>query len=185
MTDPIARQRRKLLFLAALFFLPIAASFTLYYATSWRPVGKSNHGELIVPARPVPEVPDSLRGKWVLAYVGDGRCDADCQRSLVFARQTRLSLNQEMDRVVRVLFATTDCCDQDYLDREHQGLKVLDLGDAAAREPLLAVLPAQDREHSLFIIDPLGNLVMRYDTRDDPRGLLTDLKKLLQLSHIG
>ncbi len=185
MSDHRARQRRKLLFLVALFFLPVIASFTLYYATDWRPEAQSAHGELVTPARPLPEVAADLRGKWVLAYVGDGRCDADCQRSLVFARQTRLSLNQEMDRVVRVLFATAECCDQAYLDREHEGLKVIELNDAAAGEALLAVLPPQDRQHSLYIIDPLGNLVMRYDTREEPRGLLSDLKKLLRLSHIG
>ncbi len=45
--------------------------------------------------------------------------------------------------------------------------------------------PTADRAHSLYIVDPLGNLVMRYDTRDTPKGLLDDLKKLLKLSHIG
>ncbi len=47
-------------------------------------------------------------------------------------------------------------------------------------------LPARrSRQHTLFIVDPLGNLVMRFDVRTDPRGLLDDLKKLLKLSHIG
>ncbi len=56
-----------------------------------------------------------------------------------------------------------------------------------ARKPrsLVAAFPAADRERSLYIVDPLGNLVMRYDTRDTPKGLLDDLKKLLKLSHIG
>ena len=45
--------------------------------------------------------------------------------------------------------------------------------------------PLQDRANWLFIVDPLGNLVMRYDARDNPKGLLEDLKKLLKLSHIG
>ena len=45
--------------------------------------------------------------------------------------------------------------------------------------------PAGEREHTLFIVDPLGNLMMSYDARQDPHGLLEDLKKLLRLSHIG
>ena len=72
-----------------------------------------------------------------------------------------------------------------YLDREHEGIKVFDVSDDAARAELLALIPPEDREHSLYVVDPLGNLVMRYDTRENPRGLLTDLKKLLKLSHIG
>jgi hypothetical protein len=47
------------------------------------------------------------------------------------------------------------------------------------------VFPVADREQSLFIVDPLGNLMMRYDVRQNPKGLLQDLKKLLSLSHIG
>lgn len=185
MTEHVARQRRKLLLLVAIFFLPIAASFLLYYATDWRPRAQSNHGELFMPARPMPEAAAKLNGKWVLAYVGNGGCDADCQRSLVFARQTRLSLGQDADRVERALLATSDCCDLAYLDREHAGIKVFDVSEPGARDALLAVVPPQDRQHSLYIIDPLGNLVMRYDTREEPRGLLSDLKKLLRLSHIG
>jgi hypothetical protein len=50
---------------------------------------------------------------------------------------------------------------------------------------LTGQFPSRDREHSLYVVDPLGNLVMRYDAREDPKGLLTDLKKLLKLSHIG
>jgi hypothetical protein len=42
-----------------------------------------------------------------------------------------------------------------------------------------------DLKHTLFVVDPLGNLVMRYDVRKEPAGLLDDLRKLLKLSHIG
>jgi hypothetical protein len=50
---------------------------------------------------------------------------------------------------------------------------------------VLNVFPVEARAQSLFIVDPLGNLMMRYDVRQDPKGLLQDLKKLLSLSHIG
>ncbi len=123
--------------------------------------------------------------KWTLLYAGDGACDANCRRALIFARQTRLSLNQEMDRVNRVFLATGHCCDRDYLEREHAGLVVLDAASDPQLAAVVAALPTTDRDFSLFIVDPLGNLVMRYDTREDPRGLLEDIKKLLKLSHIG
>jgi hypothetical protein len=180
------RQRRTMLLLIALFFVPIAAAFVLYYGTSWRPSGGTNHGELYSPARPLPASTAPLADKkWTLVYAGDGACDEDCRRALVFARQTRLSLNQEMERVNRVFLATGHCCDREYLDREHAGLVVLDSSVDPQLAAVVAALPATDRAWSLYIVDPLGNLVMRYDTRSDPHGLLDDLKKLLNLSHIG
>jgi len=83
-----------------------------------------------------------------------------------------------------VLLATASCCENEYLAREHQGLVVLD-GSTPAMSPLLAQFPPEDRAHSVYVVDPRGNLVMRYDARKEPKGFLTDLKKLLKLSHIG
>ena len=176
--------RRFLYLLVAVFFVPIFAAFVMYYGMDWRPAKQTNHGELYQPARPLPAASTVLRDKWSLVYVGDGACDADCRTALVFARQTRLSLNQELTRVDRVLLATANCCDRAYLDAEHAGLTLVD-GAAPALAEFVAAFPTADRAVSLFVVDPLGNLVMRYDVRQDPKGLLTDLKKLLKLSHIG
>ncbi len=110
---------------------------------------------------------------------------SDCRTALVFARQTRLSLNKEMDRVNRVLLATDNCCDVAYLKKEHDGIKVFDVSAPEDKAQLMAVLPEVDLKHTLFVVDPLGNLVMRYDVRKEPAGLLDDLRKLLKLSHIG
>ncbi len=99
-------------------------------------------------------------------------------------RQTRLSLNNDMTRMERVFLATANCCAREYLQQEHTGLVVLDASGSAA-QPLLAQFPQEGREHTLFVVDPLGNLMMGYDARENPRGLLEDLKRLLRLSHIG
>ncbi|MDR2215906.1 MAG: hypothetical protein LBE59_08710 [Nevskiaceae bacterium] len=188
MTRPVS-QRRTMLLLLALFGLPLVVSFVLYYATDWRPPNSSNHGQLFSPTIALDEAATpgdalaALKGKWSLLVVGNGDCGADCQRNLIFARQTRLSLNQEMDRVNRVFLVTGQCCDREYLNREHPGLTLIEPG--ATVDVLLQRIPAPDREHSVFVVDPLGNLVMRYDSREDPKGFLTDIKKLLKLSHIG
>jgi cytochrome oxidase Cu insertion factor (SCO1/SenC/PrrC family) len=189
------RNLRTVGLLAAIFFLPLIFSFYMYYGSDWRPAASTAHGELYRPAKPLPqaELRDSkgqvaavnpLSEKWSLVYIGGGACDEACKSSLYFMRQTRLSLNNEMTRINRVFLATSACCDNEFLDREHAGLLSLDASgpDAAA---LVAAFPATDRERSLYVVDPLGNLVMRYDTRDTPKGLLDDLKKLLKLSHIG
>jgi cytochrome oxidase Cu insertion factor (SCO1/SenC/PrrC family) len=189
------RNLRTVGLLAAIFFLPLIVSFYMYYGSGWRPAGSTAHGELYQPARPLPpaELRDSkgqvgpvnvFSEKWALVYIGGGACDDVCKNSLYFMRQTRLSLNNEMTRVNRVFLATSDCCDNEFLDREHPGLLTLDASGPEGAD-LVAAFPETDRERSLYIVDPLGNLVMRYDTRDTPKGLLDDLKKLLKLSHIG
>jgi hypothetical protein len=198
-----SRNLRTLAALAALFFLPLLASAWLYYGAGWRPGGHINHGELIQPPRPLPRVelsavtlvgqprrespavdPTLFRSKWTLVYVGDGSCDASCRDTLYVMRQTRLALGTDMTRLARVFLATANCCDNDYLAREHAGITVLDATGAAAA-PLLSQFPGADRAHTLFVVDPLGNLMMRYDVRRDPRGLLVDLRRLLELSQIG
>jgi hypothetical protein len=98
-------------------------------------------------------------------------------------RQTRLALGTDQTRLARVFLVTANCCAKDYLAHEHAGMTVLDATGAAA-EPLLSLFPG-DRAHAVFIVDPLGNLMMRYDVRRDPPGLLVDLKRLLELSQIG
>jgi cytochrome oxidase Cu insertion factor (SCO1/SenC/PrrC family) len=191
-----ARNLRLLALLGGLFFLPLAIAFWVYYGTAWRPVRTVNHGELITPARPLPPIhlqpavatnvapAELFHHKWSLVYIGDGQCDDTCRKSLYVMRQTRLSLNNEMPRVERVFLATAHCCTEDFLAHEHPGLQVFDASSAAAAS-LLSVFPVEEREQTLFIVDPLGNLMMRYDVRENPKGLLQDLKKLLSLSHIG
>jgi len=193
-----ARNLRMVAGLAALFFVPLLASAWLYYGTSWRPGGHTNHGELIQPPRPLPPVdlprialggelavpdPTLFRSKWTLVYIGDGSCDASCRATLYVMRQTRLALGTEMTRLARVFLVTGNCCAKDYLARQHAGITILDASGSASA-PLLGRFPG-DRAHTLYIVDPLGNLMMRYDVRRDPRGLLVDLRRLLELSQIG
>jgi hypothetical protein len=191
-----ARNLRTVGALAALFLLPLALSFCIYYGTAWRPGGHVNHGTLIAPPRPLPalalprtapgeaETAETFRGAWTLVYVGDSKCDADCRQALLVMRQTRLGLNADMARVGRVWLVTGSCCAGGVAAAPEPGLIALDATGARARA-LLGAFPTAAREHSLFVVDPLGNLMMRYDARADPHGLLIDLQKLLRLSHIG
>ena len=194
--DLRARNLRTLALLAALFVVPLALAFFTYYGTAWRPLARVNHGQLILPARALspgalpqllpadPAAAALFRDQWSLVYIGNGSCLAACQQALYVMRQTRLSLNNEMTRVARVFLVTADCCAREFLEHAHAGLLVVDAAGPAA-QPLLTQFPAVDREHTLFVVDPLGNLMMSYDARENPRGLLEDLKKLLRLSHIG
>lgn len=178
-----ARNLRTLGALAALFILPLAVAFFAYYATSWRPLGHVNHGVLITPVRTL-TMGSQFRGHWSLVYVGDGACGEECRQALTVMRQTRLGLNNDMTRMERVFLATANCCARDFLASQHPGLKVVDATDAAG-VVLVREFPGAGRAHRVYIVDPLGNLMMSYDARQNPHGLLEDLKKLLRLSHIG
>jgi hypothetical protein len=188
------RNLRTLALLAGLFLLPLLVSFWMYYATDWRPALRVNHGELITPARPLPaaNLPIVLgspskgtlfKHSWSLIYIGGGTCEEACRHSLYVMRQARLALNSDMARVERVFLVTGDCCDRSFLSQEHAGIVVVDASGADARI-LLNTFP-EERRNSLFIVDPLGNLLMSFDTRQNPKGLLQDLQKLLRLSSIG
>jgi hypothetical protein len=181
------RNLRTVAVLAALFFTPLLASAWLYYGMGWRPSGAINHGELIQPPRPLPRQatdPSLFRGTWSLVYIGDGSCDAACRGTLFVMRQTRLALGTDQTRLARVFLVTANCCDRDYLAREQAGMTIFDTAGAGGTQ-LLDLFPPGDRAHTLFVVDPLGNLMMRYDVRREPGGLLVDLKRLLELSQIG
>jgi cytochrome oxidase Cu insertion factor (SCO1/SenC/PrrC family) len=196
------RGRRQLIFLASLFFVPLLVAFWLYYGSAgWRPVGGTNKGDLIDPAVPLPAAvlakpdgthtsADFLQGKWTIAYVGDGACDERCRKALYLSRQSWIALNKDMDRVQRVFLATGPRVDTQFVAKEHVDLQVAMLGDDTASQALLEKFPAFDgvapaAAGRLYLIDPLGNLVLSYSAAAPDKALLTDVKKLLRLSHIG
>ena len=195
MTDSRARGRRNFLLLAAMFLVPVFVVFAMYYGGLWSPSGSSAKGELVHPARPLTFSGlrqsdgaaagiELFQGKWSLIYIGDGACDSECRTALTYGRQTRIAVGKDMDRVQRVFLTTGNCCDRGYLDAEQPGLVTLDASAEDSRA-LLEQFPG-DRRVSLYIVDPLGNLMMRHDaTQVINKDLLSDLKKLLKLSHIG
>ena len=201
--DPkaVKRGRRQLLALAALFFVPLAVAFWLYYGPSgWRPGRGANQGDLIDPARPLPSIalptpdgtatdPGFLRGKWTMLYVGDGLCDDRCRKALYLTRQSRMALNKDMNRVQRVFLVTGRCCDGAFFAQEHPDLAVA-LVETAESAALLAPFPVYDGvpvadAGRIYLVDPLGNLLMSYSAAAPDKALLQDVKKLLRLSHIG
>ena len=198
------RQRRILIGVALMFFAPLALSFYLYYGKFWHPGGRVNAGELIDPPRPLPALalplaspaagagagaqtnPQFLKGKWTFLYVQQGRCDEECRRHLYDTRQVRLALDREMNRVQRVFIGDSDCCDLKELLAAHPDL--IAVRSSAADDSLLALLPERSgalNSHRIYLIDPLGNLMMFYAADARPKGMLEDMKRLLRLSSIG
>jgi cytochrome oxidase Cu insertion factor (SCO1/SenC/PrrC family) len=198
-TVQVRRQRGVLVALAVLFFAPLALAFFLYYGLGWRPDGRVNRGDLIDPPRPLampslPRVaaggadaaalsgPDLLKHKWTLLYWGAGNCSARCRLNLYNTHQVRIALGRDMDRVQRVFIAEGACCDMDLVRGQKDLITLRSTPEAAA---LFAQLHEGDSADRIYLIDPLGNLMMSYAADAEPKGMLEDLKRLLGLSHVG
>jgi hypothetical protein len=183
--DRRQRQRGILIGVALMFFAPLGVCFFLYYGHAWHPGGQVNNGELIQPPRYLPQAlpaPHALQHKWTMLYVQRGPCEELCLRRLYDTRQVRTALDRDMDRVQRVLIADAGCCNMQKLHEMHPDLITVPAGPAV--EPLLALLPAANSRR-VYLVDPLGNVMMFYEADARAKGMLEDLKRLLRLSQIG
>jgi len=195
--------RQAFVLLALLFMTPAFVAWVMHNSSEqgWRPDGTTNRGTLIHPARPLTlsvdirvgeqAATEYLQGLWTLLYIGDGDCDAVCNENLYKMRQIRIAQNENMRRIQRAYLVRDEA-----LSPELQVLLANEYKDMAVQlisaeqfeqiDPLFRVDegPLLDTER-VYVIDPLGNLMMLYPPDADPGGMLKDLKKLLKYSKIG
>lgn len=192
--------RLKLLAIVALFLGPLVAAALWYgFFPQYAPDSRGNHGHLLDPAQPLPAVDlpgyrrpaidgDYFHGKWTLLYVGDGDCAEVCQRRLYYTRQIRTATGRHRHRVQRLyLIADRTATPSPLLHEEHPQLAIGFLPDdaQALRRALTVNGKGPVGADRVFIIDPLGNVVMYYEPTDAAEGMLDDLKHLLRLSRVG
>lgn len=182
--------RIKLLLLFALFASPVAASYIAYYF--WTPSGKtSNYGELL-PVQMLTGVTgtqtngsvfslEQLKGKWVMVMFDGGKCDASCREKLYTMRQVRTAQGAERDRVQRLWLVTDHVAPAAELMADYPGMVM-----ATAGKEVSSKFPANGRvEDYIYLIDPLGNLMLRFPKNPDPGAMIKDIKHLLKTSQIG
>lgn len=179
-----------MLAIAALCLAPFAAALVAYFY--WQPQGGTNYGELI-PVRTLTDQPlrrldqrafrlSELRGKWILLQLNQADCAAACRAKLYNMRQVRLALGREMERVERVWLILDEAQLETQLMREYDGTRML----RAAGSPIIAEFPPAGKvSDHIYLIDPLGNLMLRFPKNADPRRMLKDLARLLRASRIG
>lgn len=185
----------KLLAIVAVFALPLVAAALWYFIAPMTAPGTTAHGELIEPVKPLEAFEsrnregarftlEELEGKWHIIHVIDAGCDADCRERIYYTRQIRTALGHERDRVRRLLLVTDPgtLADLDGELADHPDLLVL---DPAGIHLLVDQFPRQRTAETVFLVDPLGNLMMRFDADVAPRDILSDIEKLLRVSRIG
>lgn len=206
MTDTIdppqqRRSRASLLIVLALFAAPVLIAWSLFYIfPEWMPSSTSNHGDLVEPARPLPvfkldtvsgEAVDQtfLRGKWNYVYLHEGECDSVCVEQLYKVRQLRLAHGKDIDRMQRLMLWRADAVSADaraelqshfpgqVIALVPENSELVSAFSTDATDPLLA--------GRIYLVDPLGNLMMSYQPDAEPRGIIKDMHRLLKYSGLG
>ncbi len=182
--------RWKMLLLLAVCAAPVVASYFTYYVI--RPQGRLNYGELIQPQRPIPALSGvnaqgqtvpltSLKDQWLLISVADSACNEACQRHLYLQRQLRETLGREKDRLDWVWLRTGARDVGPALRGAIQAADVLWM-DRAQLTSWLEPAAGQQLEDHLYLVDPLGNWMMRFPANVDPKQAKRDLDRLLRAS---
>jgi hypothetical protein len=178
------RGRLQLIMILAVVIGPMILASAMYQWRFWVPETRSYHGELIGNGQTRADlgVSGAQEVRWQLLVTVPGACDADCKQLVFLARQIHIGLNRDTARASHALASTQPLAD-DYdalLRREFPQLTRYRLEPQAYAETAGKVEGAQ-----LWIVDPHGNLVLRYDSRSKGKAILNDLRHLLKISQIG
>ncbi|MFA5488509.1 MAG: hypothetical protein WC284_04740 [Candidimonas sp.] len=204
--QPAPRNIKPLILILLISLAPVVFALLAYYAPALglRPQGHTNYGALIDPQRPVPSSQAlplvsregepfdlaSLRGKWILVTADSADCPESCVKKLFTLRNSHASQGKNVDRLARVWFLIDDQADvSPQLLEAYKGTHMLRVD---ADELLAFLAPAAgpaDRDAALkgpmWIIDPLGNLMMAFPPDADPISVRDDITKLLKNSRVG
>lgn len=184
---------------------PVLAAVVAYFMPDLglRPEGHNNYGRILEPQRPVPSAEalplatlegapfdlSTLRGQWVLVTADDAACPESCVRKLFILRNSHASQGKNVTRLSRVWFVTDGGEVPDAVKAAYAGTHML-RADPQALAKFLAAdrdgasAPDALRAH-MWVIDPLGNLMMEFPPQADPIEVRDDIMKLLKVSRIG
>jgi cytochrome oxidase Cu insertion factor (SCO1/SenC/PrrC family) len=182
--------RSKFLMLIGLFAVPVVAAYLAYFG--WRPAGHTNYGQLlkVTPLQHTagtaldgaPLDLNALHGKWLMVHLGASNCDAVCTRQLYLMRQIRIAQGKEQSRIERLWVLTDGGTPDATLLQAHAGLRVWRPVDAGFVGQFGG---APNRNAHIYLVDPLGNLMLRFPAEPDAKRMMKDLKLLLKASQIG
>lgn len=180
------RKQHSLALLLAISAAPVLLAWLFFFNPQWLPTGRANHGELVQPPVPVaslsldaadgsPVELADFRSKWLLLLEA-GECGAGCRRLVLAMRQVRLAMGGERERIARLLLLRQP--PDDALTKGFPSMRTAVLSEFG-RARWHGIAGATD---GLYLIDPMGNLMMRYPMDVRPEHLLSDLQRLLKVS---
>ncbi|SFU60785.1 Cytochrome oxidase Cu insertion factor, SCO1/SenC/PrrC family [Nitrosomonas eutropha] len=187
--EKVTRSRLTLIILILVILSPIVISSVLH-RWDFRPDHTVNYGELLE-IKPLQGTATNLKdntifrsrqlkGIWSLLIIDSGKCDGYCQEKLYIMRQIRLAQNVDKDKVQRIWLINDDIKPDPEIVDKYEGTRLV----LAQGRNLLDEFPFMNRQDDhIYVIDPMGNLMMRYPKDPDPKKMIGDLKRLLKLSH--
>jgi hypothetical protein len=167
--------RLKLLAVLLACAAPLVLAWAAWYS-KWGTGSAGNYGELITPRLLSAPVLRELRGKWVLVAFDAAACDAYCERKLYFMRQVRTAQGKDQARIERLWVITSGGAPRPELLAAIEGTRISRVEAEG--------FPGDPVDH-IYLIDPLGNLMMRFPRDPDPSKMLKDLQRLLKYSQAG
>lgn len=185
------KSRRMLLLVGAVCIAPFVGSWLLYWF--WQPAGRINYGELVegavVPVGALAAAGGGkpfdfslIRGRWVFVTMDSGACHDACQKKLWKMRQVRLTQGKYLERIERVFLANDVTIVSPAIVKEFDGT----WWAAAPGSAQLKAFPYRDvQSDHIYLVDPLGNVVLRFPKDADPSRMKKDLQRLLRVSRIG
>ena len=185
--------RLQMLLMLLVCAAPVLASYMAYYW--WQPEARRHHGELITPPRELPvlvarnvqgqEVSlSSLKGQWLLLAAAPGSCSERCEKNLYLQRQLREALGKDKDRLDRVWLVEGDAPVRAELLPALEQATVLHL-DAAVLHAWLQPAQGHALQDHLYVVDPMGNWMMRFPAHMDVLSASKarrDLERLMRAS---
>ena len=189
-----AAGRLKMLLVLAVCAAPVLVSYFTYFVI--RPQARTNYSELITPPRELPQTlplktlagepvaATSLHGQWLMVVVAGGACDAPCEKRLYLQRQVRETLGREKDRVDKIWLITDGGTPRPELATAISAgdpATVLRV-DAESLSQWLSPEPGRQLADHVYIVDPMGQWMMRAPVDPDPAKLKRDLERLLRAS---
>lgn len=181
--------RRKFLLLLALMCAPVVISYSLYFS-EYRPESR-HYGDLIpvvkVMGKGINQIDNTIlrmkdfHGKWVLVTVDSGHCNEACQKKLYFMRQVRLVQGKEKHRIERLWLITDDVAPDTELTKQYEGTFFVSAKDS---EILSSIETKETQTTHIYLIDPIGNLMMRFPENVDGTKMGHDIKRLLHVSQL-
>lgn len=185
------RRYRALYLLLAVTLAPVIASYFAFYV--WRPSARMNYGSLVEPLRPLPPLAavtldgkpfdfTRLNGRWTIVMADGGACDARCAAKLFFMRQQRTMTGKDRERIERLWLVTDDRPVRDDVLRDYEGTHIVRAPHADVAEFLAPTGVGTTLADHLWMIDPMGNLMLRWPADAEPGGVQRDIARLLTTS---
>lgn len=187
-TSDRAKRRRPwaLYALVAVCAAPAVAAWIVYSVPGLLPQARDNHGTLVQPSLSMPAAIDRtvFSGKWSMVTWAGESCGEPCRARVFDMRQVRLALAEYRDRTGRFVLAADGTQAVWEIEESWPGTRVLDPGPAALRDmhDSLARAGVAPAGGSVYLVDPMGELMMAYDPEQPAEDILADLEKLFQAS---